>query len=93
MIRRLEVPIDGIIGCPMLMAAQWGLTADGVESHFQVNYLSHFVLVNRLLDRVPEEGRVIMVSSSIRPDAKALKFDDPNFSVSLSWGLQCSLTC
>ena len=82
-IRRLEVPIDGIVGCPMLMAAQWALTADGVESHFQVNYLSHFVLVNRLLDRIPEEGRVVMVSSSIRPDAVALKFDDPNFSVSV----------
>lgn len=82
-IRRLEVSIDGIIGCPMLMAAQWALTADGVESHFQVNYLSHFVLVNRLLDRIPEEGRVVMASSSIRPDAVALKFDDPNFSVSV----------
>lgn len=83
-IRKLEVPIDGIIGFPMVMAGEWAMTKDGIESHFQINYLTHFVLVNRLLEMIPEEGRVVMVSSSIRPDAMAFRFDDTNFAVSSS---------
>lgn len=83
-IKKLEVPIDGIIGFPMVMAGEWATTKDGIESHFQINYLTHFVLVNRLLGMIPEEGRVVLVSSSIRPDAMAFRFDDTNFSVSSS---------
>lgn len=80
-IRKLEIPIDGVIGFPMLMAAPWDTTPDGVEAHFQVNYLANWVLVNRLVDALGEDGRVVMVSSSIRPDAMAYMFEDPNFYV------------
>lgn len=81
-IKKLDVPIDGIVGYPSVLAADWERTADGIESHFQKNYLSHFLLVNLLLGKMPETARVVMISSSIRPDAPAMKFDDPNFSVS-----------
>lgn len=80
-INDLDVPIDGIIGYPTVIAARYERTMDGVESHLQVNYLSHFLLVNRLLGRMPEGSRVIMVSSSIRPDSPAPSFGDPGFSV------------
>jgi WW domain-containing oxidoreductase len=38
----------------------------GAETHFAVNHLSHFILVNRLLDRVTAaaHGRVVILSSA-----------------------------
>jgi len=38
---------------------------NGVEKHFAVNHLGHFVLVNRLLDRLflARQGRIVMVAS------------------------------
>lgn len=38
---------------------------NGIEKHFVVNHLGHFVLVNRLLDRLflAEQGRVVVVAS------------------------------
>jgi WW domain-containing oxidoreductase len=37
----------------------------GIEMQFLVNYLSHFLLVNRLLPIIPDDtGRVVIVSSS-----------------------------
>lgn len=83
-IRKLEVTLDGIIGFPTVVAGEWEVTSDGIESHFQINYLSHFVLVSRLRGVMPDEGRVVMVASSIRPDAEAFRFEDPNFCVSHS---------
>lgn len=80
-IQKLDVPIDGIVGYPTVIAAKWEKTADGIESHFQRNYLSHFLLINLLRGRMPEGARAVMVSSSIRPDSPAPKFDNPNFSV------------
>lgn len=83
-IRKLDVTIDGVVGFPSLMAAPWDITPDGVEAYFQVNYLANWVLINRLVEGLGEDARVVMVSSSIRPDAKALIFEDPNFDVRLS---------
>ncbi|XHG02684.1 hypothetical protein AWENTII_006027 [Aspergillus wentii] len=86
-IKELDAPIGGIIGFPALVAAPWELTSDGIESQFQVNYLSHFLLVNLLSESMADDARVVMVSSSIRPEASAPKFDDINFSVSAALGL------
>ena len=38
---------------------------DGIEKHFVVNHLGHFILVNRLLERlyVSSQGRVVTVAS------------------------------
>ncbi|RJE17978.1 short chain dehydrogenase [Aspergillus sclerotialis] len=79
-INKLDVPIDGIIGYPAVIAAEWATTVDGIESHFQINYLSHFLLVNLILGKMPDASRVVMISSSIRPDSPPLRFDNPNFS-------------
>jgi len=81
-IRKLEVTLDGIICFPTVIAGEWAVTGDGVERLCGVNYLGHFVLVNRLGGVMPDDGRVVVVGSSIRPDAGAWGFEDVNFDVS-----------
>jgi NAD(P)-dependent dehydrogenase (short-subunit alcohol dehydrogenase family) len=65
-IRGLNSPIDILV----LNAGYRGggnvrQLIDGIEKHFLVNHLGHFVLVNRLLDRLyfAWQGRIVVVSS------------------------------
>ena len=52
----------------------------GLEMHFVVNHLGHFILVNRLLEavRAAPEGRVVVVSSRAHQSAPAdgIQFDN-----------------
>jgi NAD(P)-dependent dehydrogenase (short-subunit alcohol dehydrogenase family) len=82
-IKKLDVPIDGIIGFPTVTAAAWELTPHGIESHFQRNYLCYFVLVNSLTERMSAGARVVLVTTSVRQEAPAPMWEDVNFSVSL----------
>ena len=68
---------------------------DGVEKHFVINHLGHFILVNRLLARlyIAQQGRVVTVSSrTAYRDAPAtgILFDDlgmaHDYSDSLAYG-------
>ncbi|KAF7176600.1 hypothetical protein CNMCM7691_003092 [Aspergillus felis] len=79
-IKKLEVPIDGFVGFPTVMAALWMKTEDGIESHFQCNYLSNFLLVNLVVHLMPAGSRAVMVCSSIRPEAPPPAWDGPNFA-------------
>jgi len=81
-IKQLDIPIDGIVGFPTATAAPWELTSDGIESHFERNYLCYFVLVNLLLEKMSVGSRVVMVTTSVRQDADAPMWRDVNFSVS-----------
>jgi len=58
-------PIDGLICNAGIMALPELQQKYGLEMQFLTNHLGHFVLVNRLLERVKEApaGRVVMVSS------------------------------
>ncbi len=63
-IRAMRAPID-ILVCN---AGMWGGDRElvrGVERNFAVNHLGHFILVNRLLDRMyfADQGRVVVVAS------------------------------
>lgn len=54
---------------------------DGIEKHFVINHLGHFILVNRLLARlyIAEQGRVVMLSSRTAyrdAPAEGILFDD-----------------
>lgn len=80
-IKKLAVPIDGIVGFSEVMAADWELTSDGIESHFQKNYLVYFVLVNSLLELMPSGSRVVLMTTSVHQEAPAPKWEDVNFSV------------
>lgn len=82
-IKALDVPIDGIVAFPSVMAAAWELTPDGIESHFQKNYLSYFLLINELLDSMSAGSRVVLLTTSVRREAPVPQWEDVNFSVSL----------
>jgi len=81
-IRALNSPIDMLI----LNAGYRGggdvrQLVNGIEKHFLVNHLGHFLLVNRLLDRLffSWQGRIVVVSSrAAYRDAPAagILFDD-----------------
>jgi NAD(P)-dependent dehydrogenase (short-subunit alcohol dehydrogenase family) len=54
-------------------------TVDGLEVHFQVNYLAHFALTHWLMPRLRAGARVVSISSDIASKGR-IDFDD----------LQCS---
>lgn len=80
-IKKLAVPIDGFIGFPTVMAEDWKLTSDGIESHFQKNYLGYFVLINSLLEKMPAGSRVVLMTTCVHQEAPSPKWEDVNFSV------------
>ncbi|KAJ5510920.1 Major facilitator superfamily domain general substrate transporter [Penicillium expansum] len=78
-IKKLGVSIDGFIGFPDVMAVPWELTEDGLESHFQKNYLCYFLLLNLLCDVMGSRSRVVLVTSSLRKEAPAPSWKDLEF--------------
>jgi retinol dehydrogenase 12 len=69
--------LDVLINNAGIFAARKTLTEDGYESTYQVNYLSHFLLTQLLLEDLnrSEKGRIINLSSSIYDIGK---FDPAN---------------
>jgi len=63
--KSLGEPIDGVICNAGIMAIPQLEQVDGVEKHFAVNHLGHFILVNQLLETVKsaDQGRIVMLSS------------------------------
>jgi NAD(P)-dependent dehydrogenase (short-subunit alcohol dehydrogenase family) len=68
----LIICTGGIVACPQ------GQTQDGFETQFAINYLSQFLLVNRLAPLLRAGSRVVMVSSAGHRFAD-VNLDDPNF--------------
>lgn len=75
------------------MFVPYQLTKDGFESHFQVNYLSHFLLTNLLLPRMISTakntnltGKIVNVSSCAHYGGKYLADD-------LTMRLQIAFLC
>lgn len=78
-IRRMDVPVDMLI-------LNAGIVLDGLEQvrglekQFVVNHLGHFILTNRLLDRVvaAPQGRVVVVGSGShrRAPPGGIQFDN-----------------
>ncbi len=83
-IRSLNTPVDILICNAGMRRDQYDLV-NGLEMHFAVNHLGHFLLVNRLLDRLylADQGRVVVVSSRAAytgaPES-GIQFDDLSFS-------------
>ncbi len=69
--------LDLLINNAGIMMPERTVTEDGYESSYQVNYLSHFLLTQMLLDALKnsEQGRIINLSSSVYSIGK---FDPAN---------------
>jgi NAD(P)-dependent dehydrogenase (short-subunit alcohol dehydrogenase family) len=78
-IRALNTPIDVLI-CNAGMLLTELQQARGMEIQFVVNHLGHFILANRLLDRVTAapQGRVVVVGSVAHRQAPqgGIQFDN-----------------
>ncbi len=89
-IRSLNTPVD-ILVCNAGMRGGDREIVNGVEKHFAVNHLGHFLLVNRLLERLylAWQGRIVVVSSrAAYNDAPAagILFDD--LQISEDWSVR-----
>lgn len=65
-IRALQQPIDMLIcNAGYRGGGNVRQRINGVEKHFVINHLGHFILVNRLMDRLyrSSQGRIVTVSS------------------------------
>jgi WW domain-containing oxidoreductase len=80
--------LDGIIANAGIMALPKLNTAHGYELQFFTNHVGHFILVTGLLDRLTDDGRVVMLSSAAHEMApsEGIMFDNLDGSRSYnSW--------
>ncbi|CAH1263505.1 RDH13 [Branchiostoma lanceolatum] len=80
--KRGEAKVDVLINNAGVMRCPHWKTADGNEWQFQVNYLSHFLLTNLILDKLKaaKQGRIIN-TSSIAHSQGQINFEDINSTV------------
>jgi NAD(P)-dependent dehydrogenase (short-subunit alcohol dehydrogenase family) len=74
-VRAMDVPID-ILVCNAGVLFREHREINGLELHFVVNHLGHFLLVHRLLDKViaAPQGRVVVVGSRSHRRADRIEF-------------------
>lgn len=77
-VRALGRPLDGIIANAGIMALPRLEVRHGFELQFLTNHVGHFLLVTGLLDRLADDGRVVMVSSAAhrRAPPEGIQFDN-----------------
>jgi len=77
-IRKRAPRLDAIICNAGIMAPPKLTQAFGYEKQFFTNHVGHFMLVTGLLDRLAEQGRVVMVSSNAhrRAPREGIQFDN-----------------
>ncbi len=78
-VRAMDVPLDMLI-CNAGVLFRDLRQLDGLEMHFVVNHLGHFLLVHRLLDQVvaAPQGRLVVVGSMAHRSTPpgGIQFDD-----------------
>lgn len=79
-VQAMDTPIDMLILNAGIMALPELEQVNGIEKHFVVNHLGHFILANRLLEQVKAapQGRVAVVVSGRYKSAPAdgIQFND-----------------
>ncbi len=79
-VKSMDTPIDGLICNAGIVSIPELELVNGLEKHFVVNHLEHFILANQLRDAVlrAEQGRFVWVSSRAQfsaPDSGILLDD------------------
>ncbi|GAB0091560.1 retinol dehydrogenase 12 [Sergentomyia squamirostris] len=82
-----EEKLDVLINNAGVFYLPHSLTVDGIESHFGINHVSHFLLTHLLLDHLKkaQQGRIVNVSSKLHEWSKIDK-NDLNLEKSYSKG-------
>lgn len=77
--------IDVLVNNAGIMAVDYALSEDGVESHFATNHLGPFLFTNLIMNKIlnSKSPRIVMVSSDGHR-MSPIRFDDYNFDVSCS---------
>lgn len=70
--------LDAIVCNAGIMALPQRQTAHGYELQFFTNHIGHFILVTGLIERLAEDGRVVMLSSGAHHNAPkdTIEFDN-----------------
>jgi NAD(P)-dependent dehydrogenase (short-subunit alcohol dehydrogenase family) len=76
--------LDVLINNAGLMDDTFRLTKDGIESHFGVNFVGHYLLTRELMPILKEGSRIINVASDLHHLAKHLELDKVNDPKSMS---------
>lgn len=73
-------PLHGIIcNAGIALGDEIIITTDGIETTFQVNCLSHYLLVNLLFPYLRETSRILFVSSELHRNDGPMKSFRPDF--------------
>jgi len=99
-IKAMNIPLDVLLCNAGIMELPELQKVNGIEKQFVVNYLGHFIMTNRLLERVNEakQGRVVMMSSGRYKNApeEGIQFDnlsgDKDYDPLTAYG-QSKLAC
>jgi WW domain-containing oxidoreductase len=77
-VRRAGHRLDALVCNAGIMALPRLEQAHGIELQLFTNHVGHFILVTGLLDRLAEDGRVVMLSSAAhtRAPSGGIRFDD-----------------
>lgn len=80
-VKGLDAPLDVIMCNAGIMALPERELVHGHEKQFFTNHIGHFMLVTGLLDRLAEDGRVVVLSSAAHSWAPSggIRFDDLSF--------------
>ncbi|MEO6902768.1 MAG: SDR family NAD(P)-dependent oxidoreductase [Bacteroidia bacterium] len=79
-IKKQFPPLQGIIcDAGVSLSDAISITVDGIETTFQVNCLSHFLLINLLLSHLRIPARILFVSSELHRNDGPLKSFWPDF--------------
>lgn len=77
--------LDVLINNAGIFTNKFELTKNGIEKQFAVNYLSHFLLTNLLIDSFNDNSRIINVSSVIhKRKGTNINFEDLNLKKNYS---------
>ena len=77
-VKQKHGPLDAIIANAGIMALPKLNQAFGYELQFFTNHIGHFMLVTGLLDRLADDGRVVMLSSAahLMAPKEGIQFDN-----------------